>query len=251
PGEGGGIGGGREDLARPARREHHRFGLYDVDLAGRELVGDDPGGPLVPVALPLVVEQQQVEDVELVEELHVVLDALLVQRLQDHVPGPVRGVAGAAHGGLPVVTGVPAEAALVDPPLRGAVERQAHLLQVEDGVDGLLGHHFRGVLVNEVVPTLDGVEGVPFPVVVLYVRQRGAHHTLGRDRVGAGGVEIGDDGGACPFRGFQGRAHAGATGANDYDVVAVCLHYCVSPRVRLGRTRAAVRRLRRRSRGRR
>src|SRR5699024_11100043 len=142
--------------------------------------------------------------------------------------------AGAAHGGFPVVTGVTAEAALVDAPLGGAVEGQAHLLQVEDGVDGLLGHHLRGVLVNEVVPTLDGVEGVPFPVVILHVRQRGAHSPLRSPRVGAGGVELGDDGGARPFRGFQGRAHAGATGANDDDVVAVCLHYCVSPRVRLG-----------------
>src|SRR5699024_2138698 len=144
---------------------------------------------------------------------HVLLDAVLVEGLQDHVPGAVGRVAGAAHRRLAVVARVPAEAALVDPPLGGAVEGQAHLPQVEHRVDGLLGHHLGGVLVHQVVTALDGVVGVPLPVVLLDVGQGGAHAALGRAGVGTGGVDLGDHRGPGPGGGLQGRAHAGATGA--------------------------------------
>src|SRR5215211_7683176 len=116
--------------------------------------------------------EEQVEDVELVEELHLLLDAVLVERLQNHVPGAVRGEAGPADGCLAVVAGVATEPALVDPSLGRPVERQSHPLQVQDRVDGLLAHHLGGVLVDQVVTALDGVEGVPLPVVLLDVRQR-------------------------------------------------------------------------------
>ena len=124
------------------------------------------------------------------------LDALLVERLQDHVAGAVRGEAGPAYGGLAVVAGVAAEAALVDLALGGPVERQPHLLQVEDRVDGLLGHDLGGVLVDQVVAALDGVEGVPLPVVLLDVGQGGAHAALRRAGVGPGRVELGEHRGA-------------------------------------------------------
>ncbi len=219
-GEGVGVGGGLEDLAVAAGGEDHGLGLEDVDLAGRQLVRDDAGGALLAVDLG----QQQVEHVELVVELDALLDAVLVERLQDHVAGAVGGVAGAADRGLAVVAGVAAEAALVDAPLGGAVERQAHLLQVDHGVDGLAAHHLGGVLVDEVVAALDGVEGVPLPVVLLDVGERGAHAALRRAGVGAGRVELGQHGGARALAGLEGRAHAGAAGADDHDVVDVRLH---------------------------
>ena len=174
-GQGVGVRGGLEDLADTTGGEDDRLGLEDVDLAGGQFVGHDAGRTLDPVDLG----HDEVEDVELVVELHAVLDALLVQGLEDHVTGAVSGVAGAAHGGLAVVAGVPAEATLVDLALGGAVERQPHLLEVEDGVDGFLGHHLGGVLVDQIVTALDGVEGVPFPVVLFHVRQCGAHSALG------------------------------------------------------------------------
>ena len=176
------------------------------------------------VRAPVDLVEQEVQHVVLVVELHVVLDAVLVQRLQDHVPGAVRGVAGTAHGGLAVVAGVPAEAALVDPALGGAVERQAHLLQVDDRVDGLLAHDLGGVLVDQVVAALDRVEGVPLPVVLLDVGQCGAHAALGGAGVRAGRVELGQHRGADPGPGLERRAHPGAAGADDHDVVGVVLH---------------------------
>jgi hypothetical protein len=219
------VGGGLEDLPGAAGGQHHRLRLEDVDLAGGQLVGDGSGAGLALVGLG----QQQVEDVELVVELDPQLHAVLVQRLQDHVAGAVRGVTGPPDRGLTVVAGVPAEAALVDPPLRGAVERQAHLLQVQDGVDGLLAHHLGGVLVDQVVTALDGVEGVPLPVVVLDVGQGGAHAALRRAGVRPGRVQLGQHGGAGAFAGLDGRAHPGTAGTDDHHVITVELHFRCAP----------------------
>ena len=120
----------------------------------------------------------EVEHVELVEEVDAELDAVLEERLQDHVTGAVGGVARAAHGRLAVVGGVAAEAALVDLALGRAVERQAHVLEVDDRVDRLLREDLGRILVDEVVAALDGVEGVPLPAVLLDVRERRRHAAL-------------------------------------------------------------------------
>ena len=216
-----GVRGHLEHLAEAAGREQHRLGSEDVHLAGRQLVRDDAAGHLLAVDLG----QAQVQDVELVVEVDVVLHALLVERLQDHVAGAVGRKAGSAHRGLAVVAGVPTEPALVDAPLRGPVERQPHLLQVQDRVDGLLAHHLGGVLVDQVVAALDGVEGVPLPVVLLDVGQRRAHAALRRAGVRAGRVQLGQHRRAAALAGLQGGAHPGAAGADDDGVVPVDLHH--------------------------
>jgi hypothetical protein len=82
-----------------------------------------------------------------------------------------------------------------EPPLgnlavRSATERQAHVLQLEHGVDGFAAHHLRRVLVDQVVAAFHGVEHVPCPVVLLQVAQRGANAALGSARMGAGRVEL-------------------------------------------------------------
>ncbi|MNW50387.1 hypothetical protein D3C74_278380 [compost metagenome] len=224
------VGGRLEDLARAARGEDDRLGLEDVDLAGRQVVRDDAGRvdrlAVGDVLGGEVVVRDEVQDVELVEELDVLLDAVLVERLEDHVTRAVRGVARAAHRGLAVVAGVTAEATLVDLALGRAVERQTHALEVEDRVDGLLGHDLRGVLVDEVVAALDRVERVPLPVVLLDVREGGAHAALRRAGVGPGGVELRDDRRADLAGRLQCRAHAGAACSDDDDVVLMGLHRC-------------------------
>ena len=225
-GQGVRVGGGLVHPARTAGGEHDGLGVEDVDVAGGQLVGDHAGGHRAGRGLG----EHQVECVELVEELHVVLDAVLVQRLQDHVAGAVGRVAGPAHRGLAVVAGVPAEAALVDAALGGAVERHPHLLQVEHRVDGFLAHDLHGVLVGEVVAALDGVEGVPFPVVVFDVGQRGAHAALGGAGVAAGGVELGQHRGAHARTRFDRGPHAGTARADDHHVVSVLLDHGVSLR---------------------
>ena len=163
----------------------------------------------------------QVEGVELVEEVHAVLDAVLVERLQDHVTRAVCRVAGAANRCLAVIAGVAAEASLVDLALRRAVERQTHVLEVEHCVDGLAGEDLSGVLVDEVVAALDGVVGVPLVVVFFDVRQRCRHAALRRTGVRSRRVQLGDHGSRCLRRGLDCGAHPGSACADDDDVVLV------------------------------
>ena len=217
PGEGVCIGGRLEHPPRPAGGKHDRLGMEDVDVAGGQLVGHHAGGHRAAHGLG----ENQVQDIELVEELDVVLDAVLVERLQDHVAGPVGRVAGPSHRGFAVVAGMPAEAALVDTALRGSVERHAHLLKVQNRVDGFLAHDLDGVLIGEVIPALDGVEGVPLPVVLFDVGQGRAHAALGRTGVAAGRVELGQHGRADSRPGLHGGAHSGAAGTDDENVVLV------------------------------
>ena len=84
--EGVGVRGGLVDLAEAAGGEDDRLRLEDVQLARRQLVRHDAGGALHEA--PVVVadlRHRQVERVVLVVELDARLDAVLVQRLQDHV----------------------------------------------------------------------------------------------------------------------------------------------------------------------
>ncbi len=230
-GEGVGVGGGLEDLAEAAGGEDHGLGLEHVQFAGGEVVGDDAGDLRLARG---ILHRDEVEHVELVEEVDAELHAVLEQRLQDHVAGAVGRVARAAHGRLAVVGRVTAEAALVDLALGRAVEGQAHVLEVDDGVDGLFGEDLRGILVDEVVAALDGVEGVPLPGVLFDVRERGRHAALRRTGVRARGVELRDDGGLRAGAGLDGRAHSCAARADDDDVELVVVDAVFDDRVRAG-----------------
>ena len=120
-----------------------------------------------------------------------------------------------------MVAGVAPEAPLVDAAGGRAVERQAEVLELDDGVDGLAAHDRRRRLVDEVVAALHRVEGVPLPRVLLDVGEGGAHAALGGAGVGAGGVELGQDRGAALAGDLDGGPQAGSTGADDHRVVAV------------------------------
>ncbi len=177
-------------------------------------VGNDPGSPAARAGVAAL--EQQVDHVVLVEELDARLDALLVERLQDHVAGPVGGEARAADRTLAEVPGVAAEAALVDLALGRPVERQAHVLELDDRLDRLAGEDLGGILVGQVVPALDRVEHVPFPVVFLEVAEGGADPALGGPGVRPGGIELAQDRRRHAGLGeLQGRPQAGPARSHD------------------------------------
>jgi hypothetical protein len=124
---------------------------------------------------------------------------------------------------------VAAEAALVHAAVGSAVEGETHVLQLEHGVDGVAGEDFGGVLVDEVVAALDGVEHVPLPVVFFDVAEGGGDPALGGARVGAGGVELADDGDVGLAGHLDGRHQPGAAGADDDRVVSVISHPVLRP----------------------
>ena len=130
-----------------------------MQLPVGDAVGHDAGRTSALVRLAAF--EEQVHDLVLVEELDAVLDALLVEGLQDHVAGSVGREAGPPDGRLTEVAGVAAELPLVDLAVRGPVERQAHVLELDDGLDRLVGEDLGRVLVHQVVAALDRVEHVP------------------------------------------------------------------------------------------
>ena len=89
-GQGVGVGRDLEHPAEPAGGDQDALGVERVQLTRGDLDGHDPPA--------LAVDHDQVQHVELVEERHPLLDALLVERLQDHVAGAVGRVAGPHHG---------------------------------------------------------------------------------------------------------------------------------------------------------
>jgi len=215
-----GVAGDRPDPPPAAGGPDHGLAAEDVQLARADLDGDH-------ARRPPVVAEELIHNVVLVKEGDLVLDALLVEGLQNHVPGAVGGVAGAAHRLFGLVVGVAAKAALADRAVRVAVEGQAQMLQLDHGADGFLGQHAHRVLVGEVVAALDRVEGVPLPVILFHVAQRRADAALGRPGMAAGGVELADDRHlpagevlAGVERGRQPRAPR----ADNHNVEFVCVH---------------------------
>ena len=230
-GQGISIGGDLEHPAEPAGRDQDALGVEGVELAGGDLDGHDPAA--------LAVDHDEVKHVEFVEERHASLDALLVEGLEDHVAGPIGRVARAHDrdpglgglgplGGVAVIDrvglGVAAESSLRDPPVGRPVERQAHMLEVVDALDGLLAEDLGGGLVDEEVAALDGVVGVVLPRVILEVRQGGGDPPLGGAGVGPGGIELADDGGADPLAGLQRGHQARASGPDDDAVETMIIH---------------------------
>src|SRR6185295_8611123 len=157
------------------------------------------------------------------EEVRVVPEALLVERVEHRMAGAVGGGAGALRWRtLPHVLGHAAERALVDFALGGAAERQAHLLELDHRGRRFADHIFDRVLVAEPVGALDGVVHVPRPMIRAHVAEAGGDPALRGDGMAAGREDLGDAGGLEPL---LGRAHRcpepGPAGADDDHVIAV------------------------------
>ena len=164
----------------------------------------------------------EIEREVLDEEFGVVLDRLLVQRVQHRVAGAIRGRAGAMRRALAVVRGHAAERALVDAAVVGARERHAVVLELDDRGRRFLAHELDGVLVAEPVRALDGVVEMEAPVVLAHVAERGGDAALRGHRVAARREHLGDAGGRqAGFGQSQRGAQARAAGADHDDVVGV------------------------------
>ena len=224
PGQGMGIGRDLEHAAHTPGGKEDRLGAEGVDLAGEDLIGyHATGGSIL---------DQQVEDVVLVKELHVVAHTLLVERLEDHVAGVVGRIAGAAHRSLAKVVGVAAKGPLGDPAVRGAVEGQPPVLQLVYRLDGLLGHRLGCVLIDQVVAAFDRIKGMPLPQVFLAVAQGRANATLRRARVGPGGIELAEDRHAADLAQFQGCPQSRAASTDDDRIKRVIHSDCLADQLR-------------------
>ena len=170
-----GIRRHRPHAPEPADGQQRRFRMKDVYFAGENLNRHH--------AFTHIVFEDQIDHLVFVEELHVLLDALLIQRLQDHVAGAIGRLARSHHRPFAEVARVAAKAPLLDLAVGRPIERQAHVLQFDHGIARFFGQHLGGILIDQIIAALHGVVHVPFPVVFFHVAQRCGHATLRGARV--------------------------------------------------------------------
>ena len=174
-GEGMRVGGDFENFTESARRQNHRFGVKDMNLPRRDFDRH--------AAATFAVLDDQVKNLEFVEKCCVVLDILLVQGLQNHMPRAVRRFARTHHGNafariVWVGLGMSAKAPLLDLAIGRAVERQAQMFQLDDGDNRFIRENFRRILIHQIIAALDGIVHVPFGMVFFHIAERGGDPAL-------------------------------------------------------------------------
>ena len=124
------------------------------------------------------------------EEIHLVLHALAVKRVQHGVAGAIGRGAGALGDAFAEMGGHATESALIDLAVFGSGERHAEMLEFVDRLGRVLAEIFDGVLIPQPVRAFHRVVHVPAPVVLAHVSERGGDAALGGDRVAAGGEDF-------------------------------------------------------------
>ena len=212
-----GMGGrtGEIGAAVTAGSEYRHLAPEPVHGAVAQAPGEHPE------ALSLVVHQEVGREI-FDEELRVMPEGLLIERVQDGVAGAVGRRAGALRRAFAEVRAHAPECALIDLALGRAREGHAKMLELDHRGHGLAHHVFDGILIAEPVRALDRVVHMPAPVVLAHVAERGADAALGRDRVAARREDLGQARRLkALLRHAEGRAQAGTARAHDDDVVFV------------------------------
>ncbi len=169
-----------EDPAVASCAEEGHLGADRDERAGSGIQGDDAVAPALLDAQgghePLRIDPDPLGDGPLVEGVQ-----QDVARDVGGITGP--GVAGASEG------------ALGDGAVLKAAEGASPVLHLVDDFDALLAHDLHGILVGQVVASLDGVEGVLLPGIVTalgVVGEGRVEASLGGNGVGPGRVDLGD-----------------------------------------------------------
>src|ERR1700756_703005 len=136
-------GAGLVDPAASARRDDGHIRTEAMDRSVFKAPGEQPPADAVLI-------HQQVECEILNEEAGLVLQALLVERVQDGVAGTIgRGAGPVSHVALGIVRSMSAETPLVDFAGVGSAERYPQMLKLDDRIHRLATHIRDCVLVAE------------------------------------------------------------------------------------------------------
>jgi hypothetical protein len=192
-----GVGGDLEHPPESAGGKQHRLGLEDVKLTGLELKHHDaPNGRAV---------KEHVHNLVLIKKLDIAFDALLVERLQNHVTGTVGGVARAVYRPLAKMVRMPAKPSLGDLAVVKTAEGKSAIFQIVHRTHRVLGKDLCRVLVHQVVTTFHRVKGVPLRAVLLHVTKGCTNSTLGGAGMTPLGIQFTDNRRLCRFARFKGR----------------------------------------------
>ena len=111
-------------------------------------------------------------------------EALVKKGIENDPSSMVCGITGPLHRFLTIIPGMPAEVPLGDLSFGRAAERNSHVLQLIDGSRRIFDQDLYGILVSQVVASLDGVIEIPFPMILLLIAERGGDPSLGRPGMG-------------------------------------------------------------------
>ena len=143
----------------PAGGEDHSLGMENMQFSGGEFHRHHAGRGSI--------HHDQIDHLEFIMEGDIILDALLVKGLQNHMPGAIGSMGCTCHRQLGVIIGVPAKGTLRNLAFWRAVKGQAHMFQFVDRRDGFFAHKFNGILITQVIAAFDGIKGMPLGVVFL------------------------------------------------------------------------------------
>src|SRR5690348_11727626 len=107
-----------------ARGKQYRLSMEGMNFAAANLHRYN--------AARLSIIDEQVEHQKLIEEAHLILNGVLIHRLQNHMSGTVSSIAGAAYRTLAIIACMPAKAPLIDLAVLSSVKRQTAMLQFID-----------------------------------------------------------------------------------------------------------------------
>ena len=215
-----GVAGHLVALADPARGQHDRRRVEADEAPVAAEVAEAAGD--------LPVRHQQLRDRALVEDPDVRLVVagglvvLLLQRDDLLLQGADQLQAGAVTDVRQPRVVVPAEVALADLAVLGAVEQRAVGLELPDPVRRLLGVQLGHPPVVEELPAAHGVAVVDLPVVVgIDVAHRRGAATLGHHRVGLAEQRLRDDRRALALHAGLDRGAQPRPARADHDHVVV------------------------------
>jgi hypothetical protein len=118
---------------------------------------------------------------------------LIEEGIENNPSGMVCGIAGSLYRFLAVIPGMTTEVPLGDLPLGSATERNSHVLQLIDGPRRILDQNLYGILIPQVIASLDGIVEIPFPTVLLLIAERSGDPSLGRSGMGSRRKNFTDD----------------------------------------------------------
>ena len=146
----------------------------------------------------------------------------------------VGGVAGTADRGLAELPRMTAEPSLVYETFGCPAEWQAPVLEIIYRLNSSFRKNRRSLLVDQIIPSLDRIKGVPFGIVLFHISQSRSDSTLRGTCVAAHGVQFRKNRSpatpaAGDLAGLQCGVEPGPPRTHDDDIKRVCQRSLSSP----------------------
>jgi hypothetical protein len=145
--------------------------------------------------------------------------ALIEEGIENNPSGMVCGITGPLYRFFTIIPGMTTKVPLSDLSFGSATERNSHVLQFIDGSRRILDQDLYGILISQVVASLDGVIEIPFPMILLLIAERSGDPSLGCSGMGSRGKNLTDDGHIGLAHTLDRCPKSSQTGSHNDDIV--------------------------------